>query len=157
MENKDKIFLSRAVKVAMEGMEKGGGPFGAVIVCNGKIVAEAFNKVVLSHDPTAHAEIIAIREACSKLGSHDLSDCTLYTSCEPCPMCLGAIYWSGIKQVFFASDRNDAGKSGFSDKLIYDEIALDPAARKVSFIRIDDTGGKEVFRKWDRLEGKIPY
>ena len=99
------------------------------------LVAEASNKVVLSHDPTAHAEVLAIRKASSLLKTHDLSDCVLYTSCEPCPMCLGAIYWSGIKKVVYASDRNDAERSGFSDKLIYDEIILDPEKRKISFIQ----------------------
>lgn len=157
MGNKDNVFLASAVKAALEGMEKGGGPFGAVIVRKGEQIAESYNKVVLTSDPTAHAEVLAIREASAKLNTHDLSDCTLYTSCEPCPMCLGAIYWSGIKQVFYACDRNDAGNSGFSDKIIYDEIALDPQARKISFIRLDEARGKEVFRKWDKLEGKIPY
>ncbi|MBK7131300.1 MAG: nucleoside deaminase [Bacteroidales bacterium] len=133
------------------------GPFGAVIVKGGKLIAEGHNRVVQTTDPTAHAEILAIREAAKKLNSHDLKDCTLYTSCEPCPMCLGAIYWAGIKKVIYACDRNDAEEAGFSDKLIYEEIVLDPAERKVSFIRMKETGGKEVFRKWNGMEDKIPY
>ena len=156
MEN-DKKFLLMAIKIASKSIDTGGGPFGAVIVKDGKLISEGHNRVVQTTDPTAHAEILAIREAAKNLNSHDLKDCTLYTSCEPCPMCLGAIYWSGIKTVVFASDRNDAEEGGFSDKLIYDEIALDPGDRKISFIRIIGIGGKEVFRKWNRLEDKIPY
>lgn len=157
MENKDNIFLSEAVKVALDGIENGGGPFGAVIVRNGEPIAGSFNKVVLNNDPTAHAEVLAIREASARLGTHDLGDCTLYTSCEPCPMCLGAIYWAGIKKVIYACDKYDAENSGFSDKLIYEEMALDPSERKISFVKMNDAGGMEVFRKWDELEGKIPY
>jgi guanine deaminase len=112
---------------------------------------------VLNSDPTAHAEILAIRQAASLLKSHDLGECTLYSSCEPCPMCLGAIYWAGIKKVVYASDRTDAAGAGFSDNLIYREIMLDPAERKVVFIRMTDMGEKEVFKKWDELENKIPY
>lgn len=159
MENNktDKIFLLRAIDLALEGIHEGGGPFGAVIAKDGKKISESFNKVVLSSDPTAHAEIIAIRKAASALGTHDLSECILYASCEPCPMCLGAIYWSGIKTVYYACDRLDAEKAGFNDKLIYDEIRLDPSARKISFIYMNDTGGREVFKMWDSLENKIPY
>jgi guanine deaminase len=153
----DKIFLRRAVEIAVNGIHNGGGPFGAVITRDGKIISEAFNRVVLTNDPTAHAEVLAIREAASVLKSHDLNECTLYTSCEPCPMCLGAIYWAGIKKVVYACDRNDAEGAGFSDKLIYEEIILDPEDRKISFSRMTDSGGKEVFREWDKLENKIPY
>jgi guanine deaminase len=157
MENTDKKLLARAIKAALDGMENGGGPFGAVIARNGEIVSEAFNKVVMNHDPTAHAEILVIRETSEKLRTHDLSDCTLYTSCEPCPMCLGAIYWSGIRRVLYACDRYDAEGAGFSDKLIYDELMLNPEARKISFVRMDDEGGKKIFKTWDSLENKIPY
>ncbi len=156
MEN-DKLFLLRAVEIAGNGIQIGGGPFGAVVSKDGKIISEAYNRVVMTSDPTAHAEILAIRQAASVLKSHDLGDCTLYSSCEPCPMCLGAIYWAGIKKVVYSCDRTDAEGAGFSDKLIYEEIMLDPANRKITFLRITDTGGKEVFRKWDELENKIPY
>jgi len=156
MEN-DKSLLLRAVEIAGNGIQNGGGPFGAVVSKDGKIVSEAYNRVVLTNDPTAHAEILAIRQAASFLKSHDLGECTLYSSCEPCPMCLGAIYWAGIKKVVYASDRIDAARAGFSDSLIYKEILLDPANRKVTFLQMTDTGGKEVFRKWDELENKIPY
>ena len=153
----DKSFLLRAVEIAGIGIKKGGGPFGTVVSSGDKMISEAYNMVVLTNDPTAHAEILAIRQAASVLKSHDLSDCTLYASCEPCPMCLGAIYWAGIKKVVYACDRNDAEKAGFSDKLIYEEIMLDPENRKVTFLRLTDTGGMEVFREWDEMESKMPY
>ena len=156
MEN-DKIFLRKAIEIASDGISTGCGPFGAVIVKDGKIISEANNRVVLNNDPTAHAEIPAIREASSVLKTHELNECTLYSSCEPCPMCLGAIYWSGIKKVLYSSDRTDAEDAGFSDKLIYNEIELDPAKRKISFIRISDLGEEEVFRIWNDLENKIAY
>jgi len=156
MEN-DRKYLLRAVEIAENGIKNGGGPFGAVLTKDCKILAEAYNKVVLTSDPTAHAEINVIRQAAEKLKTHDLSECTLYSSCEPCPMCLGAIYWAGIKKVVYASDRADAEEAGFSDKLIYEEILLDPENRKLTFLRMKDTGVEAVFRKWDELEDKIRY
>ena len=153
----DKIFLLRAIKLASDGIGDGGGPFGAVIVKDNKIISEANNRVILNTDPTAHAEILAIRQASSVLKSHDLQECTLYTSCEPCPMCLGAIYWSGIKKVIYSCDRSDAEEAGFSDKLIYSEIMLDPSERTISFVRMADSGAKEVFKQWDELENKVAY
>ncbi len=156
MEN-DRFFLRKSIEIARTGIHNGGGPFGAVITKNGKIIAEAFNRVVLSNDPTAHAEMLAIRKAAAELMSHDLSDCTLYSSCEPCPMCLGAIYWSRIKKVVYSCDRTDAEKAGFSDNMIYEEIVLAPPDRKLTFVRIEDMGGTEVFRMWDEMENKIPY
>jgi Cytosine/adenosine deaminases len=154
---KDRIFLTKAIEIASNGISEGGGPFGSVIVKDGIIISEAFNRVVLNNDPTAHAEILAIRQASSVLRSHDLDGCALYSSCEPCPMCLGAIYWSGIKKVVYSCDRTDAENAGFSDKLIYNEIMLDPSKRKISFIRLTDSGGEEVFRKWDEMENKVTY
>jgi tRNA(Arg) A34 adenosine deaminase TadA len=153
----DRSLLQHALKIAESGIETGHGPFGAVVTKSGKIISEASNEVILSKDPTAHAEVLAIRRASSILKTHDLSDCVLYSSCEPCPMCLGAIYWSGIKKVVYGSGRNDAEKSGFSDRLIYDEIVLDPGKRKICFIEISDAGGEKVFKKWDGFENKIPY
>ncbi len=155
--NNDRRFLKRAIEIAAEGIDKGNGPFGAVIAKNGRIISEAVNSVVLLKDPTAHAEILAIRQASEYLSTHDLSDCTLYTSCEPCPMCLGAVYWSGIKKVVFSTGRADAELAGFSDKVIYDELALDPGRRKITFIHLKDPAGEEIFKKWDEYEGKIPY
>jgi guanine deaminase len=156
MEN-EKIFLLRAIEVAKDGIESGGGPFGAVVSKDGMIISEAYNKVVMTNDPTAHAEILAIRKAASFLKSHHLENCTLYSSCEPCPMCLGAIFWAGIKQVVYACDRADAEKAGFSDKLFYEEIMRDPSKRKVVFLRLTDTGGAEIFKKWEEFENKISY
>lgn len=153
----DKLLLHRAIEMAGEGVRNGGGPFGAVIWRHGAVIAEAHNSVVLNRDPTAHAEIQAIRLAAITLGTHDLSDCILYSSCEPCPMCLGALYWAGIKRVVYACDRGDAEQAGFSDKLIYEELGRDPAARKVEFLRLTDVGGKEVFAAWDGLEDKVRY
>jgi tRNA(Arg) A34 adenosine deaminase TadA len=150
-------FLIKAVKLAEKGIYEGGGPFGALIVRNGEIISEANNRVVISNDPTAHAEILAIRQASKVLGTHILADCILYASCEPCPMCLGAIYWSGIKTVFFAADRRDAEAVGFSDKHIYDEICLSPEKRQIVFKQLSDVDGIEVFRIWDKFENKIPY
>jgi len=156
MEN-DKIFLRRAIEIASANIHTGGGPFGAVIVKDDKIISEAGNRVVVNTDPTAHAEILAIRDASSFLKTHQLNECILYSSCEPCPMCLGAIYWAGIKKVVYSSDRTDAEVAGFSDKLIYNEILLDPSKRKISFVRMIDLGEKEVFRKWEEQENKTTY
>jgi tRNA(Arg) A34 adenosine deaminase TadA len=153
----DKLFLLRAIELASRNISEGGGPFGAVIVKDNKIISEEGNRVVLNSDPTAHAEILAIRKAASFLKSHELNGCTLYSSCEPCPMCLGAIYWSGIKNVIYASDRQDAENAGFSDKLIYDEIVLDPSKRKIPFLKLNEPGGDDVFRDWDKLENKTAY
>lgn len=155
--NSDKDLLMRAIEIAIDGIRNGGGPFGAVITKNGEIVAEAYNEVVYTGDPTAHAEILAIRKASESIGSHDLSDCTIYASCEPCPMCLGAIYWSGIQKVCFASGRKDAAKAGFGDDQIYDEVSKHPDKRKISFSQIDGVDGSEVFAIWDRFENKISY
>lgn len=153
----DKKFLKRAVELASESILNGGGPFGAVIIKDNEILSEASNRVVLNNDPTAHAEILAIRQASAILKSHELNECILYSSCEPCPMCLGAIYWSGIQKVVYACDRTDAEEAGFSDRLIYNEIVLDPSERKISFLRLTDCGGKEVFKKWDQFDNKIAY
>jgi len=150
-------FLARAVKLAENGIEKGDGPFGAVVVRNGKIISESTNMVVQSNDPTAHAEILAIRSAAKKIGTHNLCDCILYASCEPCPMCLGAIYWSGISTVFYAADRKDAASAGFNDKFIYDEISLPAEMRHIKFNKLKEVDGKDPFRMWDRFENKIPY
>jgi tRNA(Arg) A34 adenosine deaminase TadA len=153
----DKSYLRRAIEIASEGIINGSGPFGAVIVKDDKIIAEASNRVVMNNDPTAHAEILAIRQAATLLQSFELNGCILYSSCEPCPMCLGAIYWSGIQKVVYASDRTDAEAAGFSDKLIYNEIMLDPSARSVIFVRLNESGAAEVFRKWDEMGTKITY
>jgi len=153
----NKSLLLRAVKLAEDGIAKGGGPFGAVIAMDGIILAESVNRVVVNSDPTAHAEVLAIREAAAVMKSHDLKNCVLYCSCEPCPMCLGAIYWAGIQKVIYASDRHDAERAGFSDSYIYDEIMIEPSERQVKFIRIDNIGGENVFKMWEKNENRIPY
>jgi tRNA(Arg) A34 adenosine deaminase TadA len=153
----DRIILRKAIEIAADGIEKGGGPFGAVISKEGIVIAASNNKVILNIDPTAHAEILAIREAARILRTHDLSSCVLYTSCEPCPMCLGAIYWSGIKRVVYASGRQDATMAGFNDELIYNEISLEPSKRQVTFLHVKDTEAKDVFRRWEKYDGKITY
>lgn len=155
--DEDRKYLKEAIKIAADAIDEGGGPFGAVITREGSIIASSGNRVVLNHDPTAHAEILVIREASSLLGTHDLGGCILYASCEPCPMCLGAIYWSGIQRVVYASGRADAAAAGFDDEFIYNEIALDPGMRRVSFIHKGDERAGDVFRKWIEYEEKIPY
>jgi guanine deaminase len=153
----DNKFLRKAIEIAASGISSGGGPFGAVISKEGIMIAGSNNRVVLNNDPTAHAEILAIREASRFLKTHDLEGCVLYSSCEPCPMCLGAIYWSGIKRVVYASVRHDAAAAGFDDELIYSEISLDPSKRQVTFLHMEDHKSKEVFRKWEEYEGKTTY
>lgn len=155
--NDDNEFLRKAVELAISGISTGGGPFGSVIAKEGRIIAGSNNRVVLNADPTAHAEILAIREAARLTGTHRLDGCVLYTSCEPCPMCLGAIYWSGIKRVIYASGRHDAAAAGFDDEFIYKEISLAPSIRQVNFIHMADGKAGEVFRKWVDYDGKIPY
>jgi tRNA(Arg) A34 adenosine deaminase TadA len=153
----DKKFLRKAIEIAADGIKNGGGPFGAVISKEGKIISESNNRVVLNIDPTAHAEILVIREAAGLLKTHDLSSCVLYTSCEPCPMCLGAIYWSGIKKVVYASGRHNAAAAGFDDELIYNEISLDPSKRQVTFVQMKDNESEKIFRKWEHYDGKTTY
>jgi guanine deaminase len=153
----DKIFLGRAVALASESITKGGGPFGAVIVKDNKLLSEAFNTVFLSSDPTAHAEVAAIRKAAAALGTFNLSGCTLYTSCEPCPMCLGAIYWAGISKVVYAGNRKDAEAAGFSDNFIYEEISHNPSERSIEFVKLENAGSSEVFKRWIEMENKNPY
>ena len=121
--------MRRAIALSEESVKNGGGPFGAVIACKGEIIAEAANRVTLDHDPTAHAEVSAIRLASSKLGTFNLSGCDIYTSCEPCPMCLGAIYWARLDNVYYANNREDAANIGFDDDFIYHEMALKPSER----------------------------
>jgi tRNA(Arg) A34 adenosine deaminase TadA len=153
----DRKLLRKAIKIAASGIKEGGGPFGAVISKNGKIIAESNNRVVLNNDPTAHAEVLAIREAAGVLKTHDLNGCVLYSSCEPCPMCLGAVYWAGIKRVVYACVRHDAAATGFSDELIYNEISLDPSERRVNFLHLEDPEAREVFRRWEEYDRKITY
>lgn len=153
----DEEYLGMAIKIAGEGITSGGGPFGAIITLDGEIIASSGNRVVTSADPTAHAEVLAIRQAAEHLGSHDLGGCVLYSSCEPCPMCLGAIYWSGIRKVVYASGRHDAASAGFNDEFIYNEISRAPSEREISFIRIIKPEAAEVFRKWEKFDERVKY
>lgn len=155
---KDKEFIKRAIALSEKGMNAdAGGPFGALVVKNGEIIAEGFNQVTSSNDPTAHAEVVAIRKACEKLGAFQLDDCIIYTSCEPCPMCLGAIYWSRPKAVYYACTKEDAAEIGFDDHFIYDEIDKNIEDRNVKFINLNREEGRVVFKKWEDKEGKTNY
>ena len=153
----DKFFMREAVRLSKESVENGGGPFGAVIVKDGKIVAGSSNSVTLENDPTAHAEVSCIRKACKVLGTFDLSGCDIYTSCEPCPMCLGAIYWAHLDRIFYANDRKDAGAIGFDDDFIYDEMAKPFGLRRTPLIPLLRDEGIKVFRLWSEKEDKTEY
>ncbi len=151
-------FMRRAIAISGERMRAGlGGPFGAVVVKDGKIVAEGFNKVTSSADPTAHAEVVAIREACAALGRFSLEGCELYSSCEPCPMCLGAIYWSRLDRVYFANDRNDAARIGFDDDHIYREFAKAMDERHLEFIHMPLPEARAIFQEWVDKPDKVRY
>jgi guanine deaminase len=154
----EQVFLQRAIELSRIGMESGeGGPFGCVIVKDGLIVGEGNNKVTTSNDPTAHAEVVAIREACKKLSTYQLDGCDIYTSCEPCPMCLGAIYWARPRRVIYANTKEDAAEIGFDDDFIYDEINAPINNRKIRFIHIPDARAKDAFTAWKNWTGKQTY
>ncbi len=155
--NEKEKFMLRAIELSIQSVEKGGGPFGAVIVKDGKIIAEASNSVTRDNDPTAHAEINAIRAAAKKLGTFDLSGCEIYTSCEPCPMCLGAIYWARLDKIYFANTREDAAKIGFSDEFIYQEIAKPVEQRSIPTVQMLRDKALEAFKAWEEKDDKIEY
>src|SRR5688572_14525589 len=139
-------FMMEAIKLSVEKMEAGfGGPFGAVVVCNGKIISRGYNNVLSSNDPTAHAEVDAIRKACQALGTVELANCELYTSCEPCPMCLGAIYWAQLKKVYYGNTKADAASIGFDDQFIYDEIEKPLSARSIPMEQLLPKQAKVAF------------
>jgi guanine deaminase len=150
----DIYFLDLAIELAVENVKKGGGPFGAVIVKDRKIIAKGTNRVTIDNDPTAHAEIVAIREACKILNDFQLTDCIIYSSCEPCPMCLGAIYWARPKKLIYAADKYDAADAGFDDSFIYDEIKLPYEKRQLKTITIKLEGACKPFDLWKSLENK---
>ncbi len=151
-------FLERAIELAKEGMLSGkGGPFGCVVVHGDTVVGEGCNNVTSSNDPTAHAEVVAIRNACKKLGTYQLDDCEIYTNCEPCPMCLGAIYWARPKRVIYANTRQEAAAIEFDDDFIYHEINASMESRKIPFIHHPHPKAKELFSYWDKWEGKKRY
>jgi tRNA(Arg) A34 adenosine deaminase TadA len=157
MSDNDFSFMKRAIELSLKNVKKGGGPFGAVLTRNGKILAESYNLVTALNDPTAHAEINVIREAARKLESFDLSDCVLYSSCEPCPMCLGAIYWAKIERVVFATTTSDAESIGFKDAQIYEEISRPPQKRSIEFRQILREEALEAFRIWEKSGNKEDY
>jgi tRNA(Arg) A34 adenosine deaminase TadA len=151
-------FMKRAIDLSAERMRMGaGGPFGAVIVKDGSVVAEGFNKVTSANDPTAHAEVSAIREACTALESFSLEGCVIYTSCEPCPMCLAAIYWARLDAVYFANTRKDAANIGFDDDHIYQEIPKDLSERAISMVQVDLQEARDIFDEWREKPDKVMY
>lgn len=151
-------FMQEAIAAAAEGAARGdGGPFGAVIAQDGRIVARAWNRVIGDADPTAHAEVAAIREACRALGRFHLADCDLYTSCEPCPMCLGAIYWARLRTVYYAAAREDAAAIGFDDARIYEEMNRAIGQRTVRFVPLDPSAAVGVMRDWRLTAASILY
>ena len=149
--------MRRAIKLSADSVSNGGGPFGAVIVRDGEIIAEGSNGVTILNDPTAHAEVSAIRQACKKLNSFDLTGCEIYTSCEPCPMCLGAIYWAHIDKIYYANDRKDAANIGFDDELIYQEMEVQPQYRKKPSEILLNNEAIKVFQQWTEKTDKTRY
>lgn len=150
--------MARAIAISGERMRAGlGGPFGAVIVKNGRIVGEGTNQVTSANDPTAHAEVMAIREACRALGTFSLEGCEMYTSCEPCPMCLAAIYWARLERAYFANNREDAARIGFDDSFLYEEVAKPIDKRSLPLVHLPSAEAGSVFQEWQNKEDKIPY
>lgn len=150
-------FLREAIAVASENVARGGGPFGAVVVRDGVIVARGANRVTAANDPTAHAEVEAIREACRVLGTFQLHDCEIYCSSEPCPMCLGAVYWARPKAVYYANGREVALAAGFEDNHIYEEFLMPPAERRYAMSRLEIEGATEPFERWAAQEDRVEY
>lgn len=150
-------LMQRAIELSINSVRNGGGPFGAVIAREGEIIAEGSNGVTIYNDPTAHAEVTAIRKACEKLGTFDLTGYEIYTSCEPCPMCLGAIYWAHLDKIYYANDRKDAADIGFDDDFIYQEIEVKPQYRKKPSEILMREEGLEAFRIWNKKTDKIEY
>jgi tRNA(Arg) A34 adenosine deaminase TadA len=154
----DSPFMTRAIELSIENVHSGrGGPFGAVIVKDGAMIAEGANQVTSTKDPTAHAEVLAIRAACAKLGVFELQDCEIYASCEPCPMCLGAIYWARLSRIYFASAGADASRIGFDDSLIYREIAQPLTHRSIPMVQMMREQALAAFRVWEEKPNKIVY
>ena len=156
MNNKN-FFMLRAIELSIESVDKGGGPFGCVIIKDNQIIAEGSNKVTKNNDPTAHGEIVAIREACNKLNNFNLDGCELYSTCEPCPMCLSAIYWARISKIFYANTREDARKIDFDDSLIYLEMQKKINERKIPMIQIMRDEALKAFQLWDQKIDKTKY
>lgn len=153
----DREFMRRAIDLSIENIDTGGGPFGAVIVRDGKLIASGTNRVVPNNDPTAHAEVVAIRNACRELETFDLSGCTVYTSCEPCPMCLSALYWAGVERICYANTKRDAAAISFDDSYIYDQLRLDYDRRTIHCEHFMRDEALEAFRKWNEKLDKVEY
>lgn len=151
-------FLQQAVDLAAHGVTAGdGGPFGAVIVRSGEVIGQGWNQVIRTNDPTAHAEVVAVRQACERLGHFQLTDAIVYCSCEPCPMCLGTLYWARPAAVYFAATKADAEAVGFDDSFIYDEMERSPADRSLSFTHLEVPGAREIFGVWAQQPGRVDY
>lgn len=158
MTTSEQQFLERAIELSREGMRSGkGGPFGCVIVKDGKIVGEGYNQVATTNDPTAHAEVVAIRNACKTLNSFQLTDCDVYASCEPCPMCLGAIYWARPKRVIYANTKKDAAEINFDDEFIYNELEKGDSEKSIVFVHSPNEKAIDVFNEWKNMENKVEY
>ena len=150
-------FMMRAIELSIKSVNSGTGPFGAVIVKDDKIISEGFNAVTFANDPTSHAEIVAIRNACKSLSNFSLEDCDLYTTCEPCPMCLSAIYWARINKVYYANTRSDAQKIDFSDAMIYEELNKNIKDRKIPMHQMMRDEALKAFDLWDKKKDKVKY
>lgn len=152
-----KELMQQAIRLSEENVKQGGGPFGAVIARDGKVIAAGTNRVTSDCDPTAHAEVSAIRAAAKALGTFDLSGCEIYTSCEPCPMCLGAIYWAHLDRMYYGNDKNDAARIGFDDAFIYEELSRDPSERKLKMEELLPDEAIRAFEMWDQKSDKVEY
>jgi tRNA(Arg) A34 adenosine deaminase TadA len=154
----DKLYLARAIALSREHMEAGaGGPFGSVVVRDGRVIGEGWNQVTSTNDPTAHAEVVAIRRACTAIGSFSLTGATLYASCEPCPMCLASAYWARVSRIVFANTREEAAAIGFDDQLLYDEIPKPIEERQIPTHRVPDEEAAAIFRDWLKKADRIAY
>lgn len=150
-------FMLEAIRLAVKNVHNGGGPFAALVVKSGKILATGVNQVTATNDPSAHAEIVAIRNACRKLKSFQLTACEIYTTCEPCPMCLGTMYWARPRHVYYGSTRKDAALAGFDDSFIYQQFKLSPSRRKIPCTALLRAESLQAFKAWEQREDKIPY
>ena len=150
-------FMERAIELSIESVNNNGGPFSSVIIKEGKIIAEGSNKVTSTNDPTAHGEIVAIRQACKKLNDFNLKGCELYSTCEPCPMCLSAIYWAHIDKIYYANTRNDAQKIDFDDSLIYSELLKNVKKRKIPMVQMMRDEALKAFELWGKKTDKVKY
>lgn len=153
----NEAFLKRAIELAARNVHQGGGPFAALVVRDGQVIAEGVNRVTSTNDPTAHAEVNAIRAACQALGHFQLEGCEIYSSCEPCPMCLGAIYWARPARVYFAATAEDAARAGFDDSYIYRQLSVPCSERGIPMTRVEVPGAGEPFEQWSGLAGRKPY